>query len=261
MKGNCVALAIFLGAVNLIAQENKDAPAPEVKSVPKVALMPGDFLDNVGQQAKARWRQFYREAPLAPDAERLRTAFNLGTLVADSYLAQQAADTQQFKNTNQDLMTYCKVLGFGEKLAPNFLVSAKMAEREDWPAVRKQVSDIQQRIEKLLIDQRDEDLATLVDLGMWMRLFKITTAIVSESEEIQNKTLCIGSPKLLDELKARFGKMSDATRKNDLIAALGNVLDLLHRHWQDSDGRPKPEAIAFSLDKLTYLFDRLMKQE
>ena len=47
---------------------------------PNPALTPGDFLDNVGKQAKARWRQLYRAAPPAAPSERLRVAFMLGAL-------------------------------------------------------------------------------------------------------------------------------------------------------------------------------------
>ena len=252
------ALAVAFPVLGLMAQDKRDEPPVEVRPA-KMALMPADFLDNVGQQAKARWRQCYREESPVTTSERPRNAFNLGTLVADSYLAQQAGDVQQFKNTNQDLMNYCKILGFGEKLAPAFLAGAKMAEREDWAAVRKQVSDIQMKIEKIMMDQRDEDLATLVELGMWMRLFHITTYIVANSEDIRNKTLAVGSPKLLDSLKSQFDKMTEATRKNESLGPLGTVIDQLQRHWTESDGGPKPEPITFSLEKLGFLMDRLTK--
>ncbi len=79
----------------------------------------------MGKQAKARWRQLYREAPPAAPSERLRVAFTLGALVADSYLALKAGDAQQFRNTNQDLINYCRVLGMGGKGAPGFLSAAE----------------------------------------------------------------------------------------------------------------------------------------
>ena len=238
-----------------LAQEARPAPAG-----PNLALTPGDFLDNVGQQTKARWRQLYREAPPAAPSERLRVAFMLGALVGDSYLAQQAGDAQQFKNTNQDLINYCRVLGLGEKVTPGFLGAAKVAEREDWPAVRKQVTESQALIEKLLNDQRDEDLATLVDLGMWMRLFEITTAIVVNDEDIRNKTLCIGSVPLLNSLKARYDKLGEATRGNECHRQLGGVLDVLQRHWENTDGHPSPEVVGMTSEKLTYLMSRLTLQ-
>jgi len=233
------------------------ADEPAAPAGPNPALTPGDFLDNVGKQAKARWRQLYREAPPAAPSERLRVAFMLGALVADSYLAQQAGDAQQFRNTNQDLINYCRVLGMGEKVPPGFLGAAKAAEREDWPTVRKLVSESQALIETLLNEQRDEDLAALVELGMWMRLFEITTAIVVNDEEISNKTLCIGSVPLLNSLKARYDKLGQATRDSDAIAKLGGVLEVLQRHWANTNGHPGPEVVGMTSEKLAFLMNRL----
>ena len=53
---------------------------------------PADFLDGIGSRVKARWRQLYRDGPPPPSTVRPLSAFTLGGLVADSFLALQAAD-------------------------------------------------------------------------------------------------------------------------------------------------------------------------
>ncbi len=246
--------SVFLALILCGARTQAQEPPP---AGPNPALTPGDFLDNVGRQARARWRQLYREAPPAAPSERLRVAFMLGALVGDSYLAQKAGDAQQFKNTHQDLINFCRVLGMGEKVTPGLLGAAKAAEREDWATVRKIVSESQALIEELLIDQRDEDLAALVDLGMWMRLLEITTAIVMNDEEISNMTLCIGSVPLLNSFKARFDKLGETTRANEAIAEIGAVLDFLQRHWANTDDPPDAEVVGMTSKKLVKLMNRL----
>jgi hypothetical protein len=250
------ALVVLALGVGRVEAQAPVAVSPAAEG-PNLALTPGDFLDNVGKQARARWRQLYREAPPAAPSERLRVAFMLGALVGDSYLAQKAGDAQQFKNTHQDLINYCRVLGMGEKLTPGLLGAAKAAEREDWATVRKFVSESQALIEELLIDQRDEDLAALADLGMWMRLFEITTAIVVNDEEISNKTLCIGSVPLLNSLKARYDKLGETTRANDAIAEFGDALAFLQRRWANTDGNPDPELVGMTSKKLAKVMNRL----
>ena len=59
---------------------------------------PIDFLDVVGLQTKARWRQLYRAPPPTPSTDRPRAAFTLGGLIGDAFLALQAEDVQQFRN-------------------------------------------------------------------------------------------------------------------------------------------------------------------
>ncbi len=223
----------------------------------KMELLPSDFLDNVGQQMKARWRQLYRDPPPTPSTERLRVAFTLGGLIADSYLALQAGDAQQFKNNSQDLLKYSRVLGLAEKVTPDVMAGSKMAETEDWPALRKQVLQTQQRIDALLIEQRDEDLAVLVSLGMWIRLFDITTSLVVAETALQNKTLCIGSIPFLNELVARYERLTEATRTNESVAIIGNVLVQLQRHWTTSEGQPSQDVVQMTHDKLKFVIGKL----
>jgi hypothetical protein len=83
---------------------------------------------------------------------------------------------------------------------------------------------------------------------------------VAENEEIQNKTLCIGSMNLLDHLKARFEGMSESARADPSITPLDSVLDILQRHWEATQGRPKPETVSLSLEKLRFLMTRLTLQ-
>lgn len=245
-----LALACGIGA----AQEAKPLAAPGV------SMSPGDFLDWVGQHTKARWRQLYRDAPPAAPADRLRASFMLGAILADAHLAQQAGDAQRFKNANQDLINYSRVLGLGEKAAPGFLAAAKTAEREDWPAVRRQIAESQALIGKLLHDQRDEDLATLVDIGMWMRLFEITSAVVINDETIRDLSLCVGSVPMLSALKNRCDGLAEATRADESVVRLGGVLDLLERHWTDPEKRASRDIVKFTAEKLNFLMNRLTLQ-
>ncbi len=230
--------------------------APEIEK----RITPTEFLDNLAQQTKARWRQLFRTPPPTPSTERLRVAFTLGSLVANSFLAMQAADAQQFKNNNQELLSYCKVLGVSEKVTPSILAQSKMAETGDWVAVRKQISDTVPQIVKLLNEQKDEDLALLVDLGVWVRLLEISSSIVSNDPDLQNKTICIGSISLLKDLSEQFNKLSAPVRADESIARLGVLLDQLQRHWQDVQDHPTADVVNFSYEKIKFLIERLTLQ-
>jgi hypothetical protein len=134
---------------------------------------PADFLDIVGQNTKARWRQLYREQPPTPPPDRAKAAFILGGLVGDSFLVMTAGDTQQFRNNNQEVLTYSKVLGVGELMGPRLMVQAKMAEAEHWPDLRNEIIAGHAELTRHLNDQMDNDLSILVDLGVWMRVLEV----------------------------------------------------------------------------------------
>jgi len=246
--------ALALALVCLAAAQSPEAPAP-----PKDALLPGDYLDNIGQQVKARWRQLYRESPPAFSSERLRVAFMLGGLMAESHLAVQAGDAQYFRNNNQEVQKFCGVLGLTDKISPDVRAGSKIAESEDWEALRKQVVQTQQHIENVLNEQRDEDLAILMGLGLWIRLLDIGTSLVVEEPDLQAKSICIGSVSLLNDLVARFDRLTEVSRTNESVALVGGVLEMLQRHWTAAQGQGEPtqEIVQMTHDKLRFVIGKV----
>lgn len=217
---------------------------------------PADFLDAIASRIKARWRQHYREAPPVPPNERERCAFVLGSLVADSFLTLQATDAQQFRNTNQDVLAYCRTLGLGEKLTPRLMSQGKLAEMEDWSGLRQEVVDGHQELCRLLKEQRDEDLATLVEVGVWVRLLHVVSSILSESDEVPLYPLCIGSEALIKDLQERYSQLSDATRAHDRISAMGTLIDTVARYWL-SAAPPEKDRVVKTRDKLQEIITRV----
>jgi len=217
---------------------------------------PADFLDGIGSQVKARWRQLYREGPPPPSTIRPLSAFTLGGLVADSFLTLQATDSQQFRNNNQDILSYCRVLGLNERLAPRLMAQGKLAESETWSDLRQEVVDGHQELCRVLREQRDEDLAVLVDLGIWLRLLEMVSGVVAKSNAPEVWPLTIGSPALLRDLQVRFSRLSDTTRKQERVATIGDALGFLCRHW-DNGAAPDAERVANTHKKIELLMKRL----
>ena len=259
----CAALAVFTAASRAEAPRPVKpfiitAPTFVISDLPGWSpdQTPADFLDGIGSQLKARWRSLYREGPPPPSTVRPLSAFTLGGLVADSFLTLQASDAQQFRNNNQDILTYCRVLGLNEKLAHRLMAQGKLAESETWNDLRQEVVDGHQELCRVLREQRDEDLAVLVDLGIWLRLLEVISGVVQETNAPGAWPLTIGSPALLRDLKARFDRLSDATRMNEKVATIGDALDFLCRHW-DNTIPPDADRVANSHRKLELIMRKL----
>jgi hypothetical protein len=212
---------------------------------------PVDFLEAVGLVAKARWRQLYRPPPTTPSPDRTRTAVTLGFLVGESYLCVQAADAQQFRNNNQEVMTYCRTLGFGEKVSPMLLGQAKLAEMEQWTELKGNGIEGYQALEQSLMDQRDEDLAVLLKLGVWLRTLEIVSSVVLDSPEADFKKLCVGSPALIEELRGAYAQMPESVREGDVGKEVGHLLDFLWRNWGRPDlVEPSTEVVQKTHERL-----------
>lgn len=213
---------------------------------------PADFLEAVGLVAKARWRQLYRPPPPTPAPDRMRTTVTLGYLVGESYLCVQAADVQQFRNNNQEVMAFCRTLGFGEKVSPMLLALAKSAEMEQWEELKAGVIECYLALEQSLVEQRDEDLAVLLKLGVWLRTLEVVSTVVLETPDADYQKLCVGSPALIEELRGEFAKLPELVREGDVGKELGSLLDFLWRNWAREDaGEPTQEVVQKTYDRLS----------
>lgn len=205
---------------------------------------PADFLEMAGKHTKARWRTLYRPQAPSPTADRNRAAFTLGGLIGEAFLIWEAGDGQQFRNNNQEIVAHCRLLGLGEKMRPRLMTQAKMSESEDWKMLRQEIVDGQQELMRLLREQRDDDLAVLVDIGSWIRALEIVSKLVVETPEVDIWPLCIGSPALLAELRQDFASLSDNTRRSPQMQPVVELLQDLEKVWNDKRRGPPTQAMV-----------------
>jgi hypothetical protein len=219
---------------------------------------PADFLEMAGQHTKARWRMMYRPQPPSPSPDRNKAAFTLGGLIGETFLIWEAGDAQQFRNNNQDIVTYCRLLGLGEKMKSRLMTQAKMAEMGDWKPLRDEIVAGHQELMRLMREQRDPDLATLVDIGAWMRSLEIVSKLVVETPNVDIRHLCIGSPALLAELRQDFASLTDTTRRSALLQPVIQLLTDLERVWNDKMvGPPSQSMVAKTHDQLRMVMENL----
>ena len=220
-------------------------------SIAETKQTPVEFLEAVGMIAKARWRQLYRPPPPTPAPDRARMAVTLGYLIGESYLCVHAGDAQQFRNNNQEVMTFCRTLGFGEKAAPMLLAQSKLAEEDQWEELKKQVVEGYQAMEQAMMDQRDEDLAILLRIAVWMRTLEIVSSLVLEAEQADVKGLCAGSPALVAELRNQFAALPERVKEESVAKELGGLLDFLWRTWgREEVVEPNAEMVLKTHERL-----------
>lgn len=219
---------------------------------------PADFLEMAGQHTKARWRTMYRPQPPSPTADRNKAAFTLGSLIGETFLIWEAGDSQQFRNNNQDIVTYCRMLGLGEKMKPRLMAQAKMAETDDWKNLRQEIVDGHQELMRMLREQMDHDLAVLVDIGAWMRSLEIVSKLVVEIPDVDKRPLCIGSPALLADLRQDFATLGEKTRRSPLVQPVIGVLTELEKVWSDRNiGPPTQSMVARTHEQLRAVMEEL----
>ncbi|MBL9133669.1 MAG: hypothetical protein JNG86_20840 [Verrucomicrobiaceae bacterium] len=223
---------------------------------------PAEFLDLLGKTAKARWRLLFRPPPPTPPTGRAQSALILGTLIAESYLIWQAGDAQQFRNTNQDIVSYCRTLGVAEKLMPCLMAQGKMAESEQWKELQLEIADGHQDLLRLLREMQDEDLALLIDTGLWLRILEIASKLAAESPVVEARPLCVGAPNTLQEMRDRFDRISEKQRQSPLLQRIQTTLQTTHATWlAAANTAPDPNVVIKTHRSLEALMQSVWEKE
>ncbi|MCB1279630.1 hypothetical protein [Prosthecobacter sp.] len=222
---------------------------------------PADFLDWVSQHTKARWRLLFRPPPPTPPTDRGHASLILGSLLADSFLVWQAGDSQQFRNNNQDVLSYCRMLGLGEKLMPRLMAQGKMAEMNEWKELRHEIVDSHQELIRMLREQRDDDLAVMIDLGLWLRMLEIVSTVVAEDPAVKIRPLCIGSPEILQDVREHFSSLNASKREEALVKRIGTAIDEISTLWKNVETSPPTELqVSQTHEKLKRLLLAIMTE-
>jgi hypothetical protein len=259
-----LGLGLCLGWAGLaVGQAAGDDPAPSEAASPAVRAdqTPADFLDHLGQRVKARWRLQFRPPPPTPPADRGRAALILGSLMADSFLVWQASDSQQFRNNNQEVLSYCRMLGLGEKLIPRLMAQGKMAESNEWKELRSEIVDDHQELLRVLRAQKDDDLAVMIDLGLWLRLLEISTNLVVENAAEEVRPLCIGSPAILQEIRDDFNRISLPRHEEAMIKQIGGHIEDISLLWRlPQPAAPTSDQVMKTQEKLHAIMQAMVEK-
>src|SRR4051812_41123130 len=112
----------------LTPEEMAGAAKTDGLSIP----MPGEFMAALNKLGKIDWSSKFR-APIATNyTSRPQIALNLGSLIADGYIAIEAEDGPQVKNIGKDVMALAKVLGVSKDVIERTTSITGFAENNQW---------------------------------------------------------------------------------------------------------------------------------
>ena len=166
------AFAADTGPVPLDGEQIRSAEFLESLSIPN----PGELFAAFGKIGKPDWTPFFRKQPPAAHTSRPLLALNLGTLIADGFLAAEAQDRQEVKNVSREIKQLAKSLGLEQEFTVRNNSIADFADGRQWEALDEELEAVQSELAAAMGGQRDGELATLMSLGCWLRSVEIASA-------------------------------------------------------------------------------------
>ena len=154
------------------------------------------------------------------------------------------------------------MLGLGEKLMPRLMAQGKMAESSEWKELRHEIVDSHQELIRMLREQKDDDPAVLIDLGLWLRLLEIASSVVLENATVEARPLCIGSPAILQEIRDDYNRLSMAKHNEALMKRIGTAIEEISALWRSpaQQAAPTEAQVTKTHEKLVEILLTLVEK-
>ena len=216
----------------------------EILTIPS----PAEFFAALDKIAKPDWASFYRDPIPTTYADRSLAAINLGTLVTDGYLAVEAQDGQQVKNTGKDIIALARALGVGEHVLSRGKSISDFADRNDWSALKEELDATTNEVRLAMGAQRDEGLATLIAAGAWIRALQVGSRAAELSGEAEAEET-LSQSELLAYLRNDLEKLPEKSRNAPAVDQVRGVLSQLGDRMKNVPAQSAEPGRAASLGK------------
>jgi hypothetical protein len=216
---------------------------------------PAELMAALEKQGKLDWAAQFR-LPIATNyPNRAQLALNLGTLIADGFVAVEAEDSQQVKNLGRDILQLAKNLGVPKDIVMRGSSITDFADRKQWDQLKEELEATQNEVKESMHGSKDGDLVTLVSAGGWVRGVEVISSYIAE-HYTEASARPLRQPGIVNYLNQKLDALPDKLRDDPKVK---NVrVKLIQMEMIVSFPRDKAPAAA-DVKKLSGLASDLIK--
>src|SRR5216110_1123268 len=222
-----VALAFLLGYGAVIGAEPARLPADQLaKAVRNDSITiptPGELFAALEKPGKPNWVGQMRGPIGTTYKNRAQIALNLGSLIADGFIAVEAKDSQQVKNIGTDIIKLAKALGVSENVLARGNSINEFAENSEWDALHEELEATQNEVKASMQSHQDQDLVILVSLGGWIRGTQAVSASVIKNYDEQSAKV-LRQPAVVSFIHTKIDDISMDLRSEPLVKSVNEQL-------------------------------------
>ena len=208
----------------LTPEEVRHALYTDVMTVPT----PGEVFAAIDKGGKPNWSSQYRPPTSFNSISRAQVALNLGTLIADGFIAVEAKDGQQVKNIGRDVLTLAKKLSVSDSVLARSKSITQFAEDGAWAQLDEELAATQNEVKQALEQNRDADLITLVSVGGWIRGTEVVTGLLLQNYNADDAKL-LRQPALVAYLKSKLGQVNPKLRDDNVVGKVSQQLQAVEK--------------------------------
>lgn len=217
---------------------------------------PGEFMAALNKLGKAVDWSAKTRPPIPTDfPDRGQRALNLGTLVADGYLAVEAESKQDVKNIGKDIIALAKGLGVSDELTSRGKSLTDFADDGQWDVLREELEATQNEVKTKFSTSGDTDLIALVTVGAWVRGTELISSHVAKTYTKEGAQL-LRQPGIVEYLSAKLNALPEKLRDEPAVkrsrmklAELKSAVSFPRENVADQEGVKKIHALSSELVK------------
>ncbi len=183
-----------------------------------VVPVPSEIFGVLDKLGKVHWNAVQRAsmANVKPVGEQAQIALELGTIIAEGFIAVEAEDTAEVKNIGNAVLVLARALSVEKEVKARAKAITDAADKKEWAVVRKELDKTLDSVRDAMVALKSEQLSQLVSLGGWLRGTEALTKVVAENYTKDGAEL-LHQPVLLDFFEKRLANMKSKIKANPVV--------------------------------------------
>jgi hypothetical protein len=210
-------------AAGLIFSQTPSPPGagelpPQAKPIEEVVVpIPAEVFGSLDKFSNSNWRlvQIDGLAHAKSHGDDKQIALLLGVSIGEGFIAVEAHDAAEVKDVGAAVLRLARGLGIQPSVMRRSRSIMDLADRNDWPGVRKEWDAVLPDVQEGMKQLKSEPLSQLVSLGGWLRGTRALTALILQRYSAEDAQL-LRQTALLD----RFEKQLSQMRPNANVAKM-----------------------------------------
>ena len=138
-------------------------PATQLDDI--VVPLPSEVFNVLDKLGAPNWQEQLRDPKVKNRGEREQIALLLGSVVAEGFVAVEAADKARVKAIGRDVLELSRAIGVESTVLIRTNSIVTKADSGDWISVRRELDGALTDVKTAMIKLQDAQLAHLVSLG------------------------------------------------------------------------------------------------
>ena len=222
IAANCLASFHCLAESAPTQIDLRKFPATQLDEV--VVPLPSEVFNVLDKLGAPNWRGESRDPVVGTRGERAQIALLLGSIVAEGFVAVEAADKERIKEVGRGVLELSRAIGVEKTVLARTNLIVTKANSGQWGAVRHELDGALTDVKNAMIQLKDSQLAHLVSLGGWIRGTEVLTSVVGKRYSEDGADL-LNQPDLLKYFQRRIADMPPRMRNNQLVNKIEKGLD------------------------------------